>query len=974
MLSATALKGAAGNAARYYKTGDYYVKGDEERSRWLGKGAEGLGMGGEIAGRDLAAVLGGDLPGAPQTAWPQDGTHRLGWDFTFNAPKSVSVAALIGGDQRLIEAHERAAKAGFEFLERFVAVRERVDGALQTRLTGNAIAAQFTEFSSRALEAHLHTHTVIANATYDHKRGRWYAVESRPMFVMKMAAGQVYRSALAREARALGYDIDADDRTGLFELARVSRALMKKHSTRSEDISNYVDEHRLKGARGRAVAAKLTRADKAKAVLQDLLKGWRDDAKGYLQPLIDTVKAARERSNEPLQDAGKAEVARATWFGLSHATANEAVVEHGDVVRQALKVSVGEAVLEDVEKKLNEHATNGKYLHALDQTGGRPIYQGRLAKRSLVQEERFVELLKRGRDSLRPIVSTATADRRLGAFRLVRQGQDGPQRTPLSAEQFAAGRAVLSSRNRFHFIQGVGGAGKSTLVRALKAAAPLRQHVAIAPAANPAEDLGRGARIKSMTVARMLITGMRELTRGAIIYADEASMLETPGAIRALELALAKGYRVVVMGDEAQLPAVGQGKPHSIALKVGAKSAELKESRRHKTNEVKAAVASARAGDVRGFFHQIGDKIYNLDEKDLAAHVAEYWASRKDREKTRVLALDNKLRQQINKEIRARLISERKLTGPGADADILTSLPMTAAQKKLPSMYKKGSVLVFNHRHERSAIERGDRFVVVGRMGDVLELEQTHSEKDKPLRSIMWSPRKMPTRAFSVFDVKKRDVRKGDVIQWRRNVPEKRLRNGMNGRVVDVNGRNARIKFDGGRSVNVNLDKLPWWDHGYALTVHKAQGAEYPEAILAAPAEANGLLDQKSLYTAASRAQYSISLWTTDSKRLAKTLAASPGGKTSSLEAMRELRPIRSSAEAGQDRAANDWLRAERSGADRSGVESLLERIMGASGDAIKGGLDAVRNSIHDDREKDASRAAGLNAEKSIGAEMDTGR
>ena len=34
--------------------------------------------------------------------------HRAGWDATFSAPKSVSLTALVGGDERVRMAHRRA--------------------------------------------------------------------------------------------------------------------------------------------------------------------------------------------------------------------------------------------------------------------------------------------------------------------------------------------------------------------------------------------------------------------------------------------------------------------------------------------------------------------------------------------------------------------------------------------------------------------------------------------------------------------------------------------------------------------------------------------------------------------------------------------------------------------------------------------------------------------------------------------------
>ena len=60
--------------------------------------------------------------------------HRPGRDLTFSAPKSVSLAALVGGDERIVDAHDRAVKKSLDWFENNAAetrgarFRERTDG------------------------------------------------------------------------------------------------------------------------------------------------------------------------------------------------------------------------------------------------------------------------------------------------------------------------------------------------------------------------------------------------------------------------------------------------------------------------------------------------------------------------------------------------------------------------------------------------------------------------------------------------------------------------------------------------------------------------------------------------------------------------------------------------------------------------------------------------------------------------------
>src|SRR5213078_4057557 len=68
------------------------------------------------------------------TTWSH-GRHL--YDFTISAPKSVSVMAALGGDKRLIEAHEKAVGVVLQELEAHAAARVRQGRANDDRTTGN---------------------------------------------------------------------------------------------------------------------------------------------------------------------------------------------------------------------------------------------------------------------------------------------------------------------------------------------------------------------------------------------------------------------------------------------------------------------------------------------------------------------------------------------------------------------------------------------------------------------------------------------------------------------------------------------------------------------------------------------------------------------------------------------------------------------------------------------------------------------
>ncbi len=95
------------------------------------------------------------------------GNRRVFYDFTVSPPKSVSLLALAGGDERLVQAHDEAVRVAMRELETFAATQVWNGGRKAPRITGNLVTAVFRHDTSRALDPHLHSHCIVFNATFD---------------------------------------------------------------------------------------------------------------------------------------------------------------------------------------------------------------------------------------------------------------------------------------------------------------------------------------------------------------------------------------------------------------------------------------------------------------------------------------------------------------------------------------------------------------------------------------------------------------------------------------------------------------------------------------------------------------------------------------------------------------------------------------------------------------------------------------
>ena len=169
---------SAGSAGNYYTDKDnYYVLGSMGE-RWAGRGAEQLGLQGSVDKDVFTRLLEGRLPDGADLSRMQDGSnkHRPGYDLTFSAPKSVSMMAMLGGDKRLIDAHNQAVDFAVRQVEALASTRVMTDGQSETVLTGNLVMALFNHDTSRDQEPQLHTHTVVANVTQHN--GEWKTLSS----------------------------------------------------------------------------------------------------------------------------------------------------------------------------------------------------------------------------------------------------------------------------------------------------------------------------------------------------------------------------------------------------------------------------------------------------------------------------------------------------------------------------------------------------------------------------------------------------------------------------------------------------------------------------------------------------------------------------------------------------------------------------------------------------------------------------
>src|SRR5271154_1843134 len=256
---------------------NYWSREQQGHSEWQGRLAEQWGLQGGVGSEQFARLSEGQHPHTEEQLvrhqvsrtyegkFGRDVTtveHRAGWDATFSAPKSVSLTALVGGDDRVREAHRESVRAALQELERYT--QARIGNVHAPETTGKFIAATFEHDTARPVDGYaapqLHTHAVVFNVT-ERDNGQTRALQERSLFQSQQYATTVYRSELALKLQALGYEIERG-KHGQPEIKGYSQGYLEASSPRRVQIKEHLQEIGRKGAGAAQVAAHRTRDSK----------------------------------------------------------------------------------------------------------------------------------------------------------------------------------------------------------------------------------------------------------------------------------------------------------------------------------------------------------------------------------------------------------------------------------------------------------------------------------------------------------------------------------------------------------------------------------------------------------------------------------------------------------------------------------------------------------------------------------------
>ena len=471
--TARAAMSAAGRQRAGGGLAEYYSEGETRTPVWLCVGDTEKAA--ELVGLTAAERAGGEADMDVVARWLDDGiapngargraysarcTH--GFDLTFSAPKSVSLLRALGEDQVLskavVDAHNDAVREAMEYLHShagYTRVHNPETGKKHLVQLPGFVAAAYQHETSRAGDPHLHTHVLLPNRQARND-GALVSYDSKSLHHEAKAAGSIYQATLRRELhQSVGLEWGPIDRhTGMAEVAGVAGETIRAWSQRSTQLRQWADHNLVIHEEVGVTAAQLAAAQKATRPAKpehlswaELRRLWATDERDFAVDETAQVQARRQRKSAPVNVLMVARQAAAEIDkpAFTRADLVEAV---GARLPVAIDGAPGtprtliEAIAERIGLRISEPR------HAHEREG-----HERFTTEPIIAEEAAVLELMGARDE-RGVIAEATVNT-----------------VGLSPDQAQAITAIATSPCLIQLLSAPAGAGKTTSLKALRAAA-----------------------------------------------------------------------------------------------------------------------------------------------------------------------------------------------------------------------------------------------------------------------------------------------------------------------------------------------------------------------------------------------------------------------------------------------------------------------------------------------------------------------
>jgi conjugative relaxase-like TrwC/TraI family protein len=874
---------SSAGAKHYYSTADYYTEGQELQGFWRGQGAVRLGLRGLIEREAWDALCDNRHPETGDAlTLRRKQERRVGYDFNFHVPKSVSVLYGLTKDERILDAFCASVDETMRDMESEMKTRVRASGKNEDRTTGNMVWGEFIHTTARPVDGvpdpHLHAHCFVFNTTFDDQENRWKAGQFGDLKRDAPYFEAMFHSRMARRLADLGLPT-VRTKTG-WEVEGIAGSALDKFSRRTALIEETARAKGITNAKEKEGLGAKTRQRKVKEMsFNELRKLW-------VARLTDDEMAGIQKTGSRMGGPSIAEeehaASAAVHLATEHCFERKSVVPERQLLATALKQSVGKASVSSVVREFKEQ----NFIIA-----ERERRRWATTTEVLAEEERMIDFARHGRGSRTALGSASHVF----------------HRDWLNDSQRKAVLHVLTSHDRVVLIRGAAGVGKTSMmseaVEAIEAGG--KRVFTFAPSADASRGVLRQEGFKDAeTVARLLADEkLQKQIAGQVIWIDEAGLLGTRQMAEVFDLANKLDARVVMSGDRAQHGSVERGAAlRLLETEAGLVPASIREIQRQKGAYKQAVQALSEGRTEDGFrqLDQLGWVREVVDTERYKALAADYVATVYAGKSALVVSPTHLEGEWITDHIRSELQRTGNLGGNQRQFRTYENANLTLAERRDALNYQAGDLLVF-HQHGKG-YRRGQRILV----GDAL-LPLDQAEK------------------FQVFHPGALPIAPGDVLRITHNGKtadgEHRLNNGA---IYGVKGFTASgdIKLANGWTISKDYGHVT---HGYVVTSHASQGKTVDRVFIGQSSDSFGASSRQQFYVSASRGREQAIVYTDDKAALREMVDRSDDRLTATEIASAQRRRQRQ-ATMDRDHQRLAEATAERASKSRKREEVIYDR------------------------------------------------
>lgn len=885
MLRITMNKSAGGAkkyySEEYYREGqsnelNYYSEKDQVIGKWGGKAAEKLGLDENILKKDFSDLCDNINPDTGEKLTSRnDVDRRVGYDLTFNASKSVSLAYSFASEadkKEILQAFQTSVHETMSEVETGMQARVRDKGKNENRETGNIVYGEFTHFTTRPIDGvpdpHLHSHCFVFNATFDEHDNKWKAGEFGQIKQDAPYYEVVFHSKLADKLEILGYKTERTENG--FELKGIDKNTLDKFSRRTKEIEDYAKEHEITSDKEKSQIGSKTRESKRVDITPEQQAS---DWKGRLSERefseISNLRNSKpENKNSNSDKSAKA----AVQYSLDHHLERKSVASDKEILATAIKSSIGQTTPDKIKKAF--HSDNN-VISVKDKL------RTFVTTKEAVKEEKL-------------LISNANSLK--GKFQPINEKYEVKNEV-LNEQQRTAVKQALTTNDGIFIISGKAGTGKTTLMKEVQQGIHEagKKIYSFAPAAEASRGVQRSEGFENAeTVAKLIADKSKHPEfKNQVIWVDEAGMLSNRDMNKVIAIAKEQNARIILSGDTRQHNSVQRGDALRIMeTHAGIKPITVDKIQRQKNSDYKQAVKLLSEGIVEKGIKKLDSMgaIKEISDSNERIHaVAEdYYKSsyrgKKLEKNVLVIAPTHAEGELVTSSIRNTLRDKNILGEKEKEFTVYKNLQLTEAEKQKPENYRTGNVMIFHQNIK--GVKAGTKLEVLDNLKDKV-LTQTAGGRKIEIAIEQ-------SKNYNLFEAKKISVSEGDKIRITGNGKTEDGKHLFNGTTYNVKSfdKQGNIKLSNG---SVLSKEYGHFNLGYVITSHSSQGKTADKVIISQSSATFRASSMEQFYVSVSRGKQAVSIYTDDKESL-KQAVSNSSQRTSAMELVAKNNQIKNTA------------------------------------------------------------------------------